>query len=172
MNEVALIGNLCKDPVCSLTAKGTSMARFTLAVDRPYRDAAGNKQADFIYCVCYGPCAEALARRARRGSKLGVRGSLETFNMVKQDVNTSAFTVNVDRVDFLSKDGPAPSEYAASPFSGDETNPFEGEESEPSEDADKISYEDKAKAPEWDGAKTPEKDAKKPRGDDPDGIPF
>ena len=47
MNKVILMGRLTKDPEVKYTQTGKVVTQFTLAVDRPFKSADGNKEVDF-----------------------------------------------------------------------------------------------------------------------------
>ena len=53
MNKVILIGRLTKDPEVRNTSSQATVCRFTLAVDRKFKDQNGQRQADFISCVAW-----------------------------------------------------------------------------------------------------------------------
>ena len=59
MNKVILMGRLARDPEVRYTQgdKPTSVARYTLAVNRTYK-RHGEPDADFINCVAFGNAAE------------------------------------------------------------------------------------------------------------------
>lgn len=76
MNNVSLIGRLCKDPDIREVGKGdkaTTMATFTLAVDR-----IGSEDADFIRCVMFGKTAEFAEKYLAKGTRVGVTGRIQT----------------------------------------------------------------------------------------------
>ena len=56
MNNVQLVGRLARDPEVrySQGAKATAVARYTLAISRPFKNANGEQEADFINCVAFG----------------------------------------------------------------------------------------------------------------------
>ena len=54
MNKVVLMGRLTKDPEVRYTQTGKVETQFTIAVDRPFKDANGNKETDFISVVVWG----------------------------------------------------------------------------------------------------------------------
>ena len=78
MNQVILIGRLTKDPEVKNTASQKSFCTFTLAVDRSYKDANGNKQADFINCVAWGSTSGLISHYFKKGDKFGVIGELQS----------------------------------------------------------------------------------------------
>ena len=51
LNRVVLVGRLTKDPELRYTPSGAAVATFTLAVNRPFTNQSGNREADFINCV-------------------------------------------------------------------------------------------------------------------------
>ena len=55
MNKVILIGRLTRDPEVKTTQSQIAFCGFTIAVDRKFKTAAGEKQADFISCVAWMP---------------------------------------------------------------------------------------------------------------------
>lgn len=78
MNVTSLVGRLTKDLDLSYTPQGTAVGKFTLAVNRPFKNAEGNQEADFIQCVVWRKPAETLANYTKKGSQLGVVGRIQT----------------------------------------------------------------------------------------------
>lgn len=78
INNVTLVGRLTKDPDLRYTTSGTGVATFTLAVNRNFTSADGNREADFINCVIWRKSAETLANYARKGTLLGITGRIQT----------------------------------------------------------------------------------------------
>ena len=73
MNKVILMGRLTRDPDVRYTDGGTSIARYTLAVDRRFK-REGEPTADFINCVVFGKSAEFAEKYFRQGlNKDGVK---------------------------------------------------------------------------------------------------
>lgn len=79
MNKVILMGRLTKDPDIrySQGEKSTAVARFSLAVDRKFKQE-GQPTADFINCLAFGKRAEFIEKYCRKGTKLVVEGSWQT----------------------------------------------------------------------------------------------
>ena len=77
MNKVFLIGNLTRDPDFRETPSGVPMCRFTVAVNRNYKNAEGERQTDFFNCTAWRTTAEAISRYTKKGSKVAVTGSIE-----------------------------------------------------------------------------------------------
>ncbi|MGG5359372.1 single-stranded DNA-binding protein [Enterococcus sp. DIV0240a] len=78
INNVTLVGRLTKDPDLRFTSSGTGVATFTLAVNRNFTGADGQREADFINCVIWRKSAETLANYAHKGTLLGVVGRIQT----------------------------------------------------------------------------------------------
>ncbi len=85
MNRVVLVGRLTKDPDLRYTPAGAAVATFTLAVNRPFKNAQGEQEADFINCVVWRKPAENLANFLKKGSMAGVDGRVQTRNYEGND---------------------------------------------------------------------------------------
>ncbi len=77
MNKVCLIGRLTKDPELRYTTNGTAIANFTLAVNRPFTNQKGNKEADFIPIVVWNKAAENCAQYLAKGQQAAIEGRLQ-----------------------------------------------------------------------------------------------
>ncbi|WP_315995915.1 single-stranded DNA-binding protein [Listeria monocytogenes] len=85
MNRVVLVGRLTKDPDLRYTPAGAAVATFTLAVNRPFKNAQGEQEADFINCVVWRKPAENVANFLKKGSMAGVDGRVQTRNYEDSD---------------------------------------------------------------------------------------
>ncbi|EAG1385982.1 single-stranded DNA-binding protein [Listeria monocytogenes] len=85
MNRVVLVGRLTKDPDLRYTPAGAAVATFTLAVNRPFKNAQGEQEADFINCVVWRKPAENVANFLKKGSMAGVDGRVQTRNYEGND---------------------------------------------------------------------------------------
>ena len=102
MNNVNLIGRLTKDPDVRYAGQNQmAVARFTLAVDRRRANDDGTRDADFISCVAFRKTAEFAEKYLRKGTKLAIRGHIQTGSYQKQD-GTRVYTTDVvvDEVEF------------------------------------------------------------------------
>lgn len=78
LNKVILIGRLTKDPELRFTpANGVAVTTFTLAVDRPFLNQKGEREADFIPVVVWRKLAETCANNLKKGRLVGVSGRLQ-----------------------------------------------------------------------------------------------
>ena len=73
-----LVGRLTKDAELRYTQSNIAVATFTLAVNRPFKNEAGEREADFINCVIWRQSAENLANWAKKGSLIGITGVIQT----------------------------------------------------------------------------------------------
>lgn len=107
LNRIILIGRLTKDPELKYTPNGVAVATFTLAVDRNYKNAQGDRETDFIPCVVYRQLAELVANHLSKGKMAAVDGRLQIRSYEGQDGQKRWSTeVIADNVRFLSpKDG-------------------------------------------------------------------
>jgi len=88
MNVVALVGRLTRDPDIrqSQGENPTVVARYTLAVDRRFsRNGNADQTADFISMVSFGKTAEFLEKYVHKGTKICVRGRIQTGSYTNKD---------------------------------------------------------------------------------------
>lgn len=78
MNRVILVGRITKDPELKQTNSNISYVQFTLAVNRSYKNANGERQADFINCVAWRQVAELISKYIQKGNQIGVEGQIQT----------------------------------------------------------------------------------------------
>ena len=80
INNVVLVGRLTKDVELRYTPANQAVATFTLAVNRTFKNANGEREADFINVVIWRQSAENLANWAKKGALLGITGRIQTRN--------------------------------------------------------------------------------------------
>ena len=78
MNKVILMGRLVRDPELKSTNSGISRATFTVAVDRRFKNADGEREADFISVVAWRQTAEFVSRYFSKGQRIALVGSIQT----------------------------------------------------------------------------------------------
>jgi single stranded DNA-binding protein (ssb) len=78
-NKVILVGNLTRDPELRYTPKGMAIAKIGLAVNRTWRNEAGEtkEEVTFVDVDAFGRQAETLAQYMKKGSPLLVEGRLK-----------------------------------------------------------------------------------------------
>lgn len=100
-NLVVLTGRLTADPELKTTPNGISVTSFSIAVSRRYR-AGEETQADFINIVAWRQTAEFVSKYFKKGSMIGIEGSIQTRKYVdKNGNNRTAFEVVANNVQFV-----------------------------------------------------------------------
>ena len=84
INSVCLVGRLTRDPELKYTQSNIAVASFSLAVNRNFKDANGEREADFINCVIWRQSAENLANWAKKGALIGITGRIQTRSYENQ----------------------------------------------------------------------------------------
>ena len=143
MNKVQLVGRLTRDPEIrySQGENVTATARFSVAVNRRFKNAEGNYDADFINCVAFGKSAEFVEKYFKKGMAIGLTGRIQTGNYTNKDGQKVYTTdVVVEETEFVESKGassadnsnnsrPAPSaannnDFMSIPDGVDEELPF------------------------------------------------
>ena len=147
MNKVFLIGRLTRDPELRYTGNNTPVATFSLAVNRPFSNQQGEREADFINIVVWRKQAENVKNFLTQGSQVAVEGRIQTRTYDDPNGQRRYITeVVADNVEFLgsrnssnnsnnmnntssaaTNAGPTPYDFAdnASPKGTDvDSNPF------------------------------------------------
>jgi single-strand DNA-binding protein len=130
LNKTVLIGRLTKDPELRYTPNGVAVTQFTLAVDRPFTNQDGTREADFIPIVVWRKIAEAAANHLQKGSLVAVDGRIQVRHYDNNEGRRVYVTeVIAENVRFLSKTKEAMSDMAnvgqSDPFDiSDEDLPF------------------------------------------------
>lgn len=103
MNKVFLIGNLTRDPELSETGSGISVCRFSIAVNRDYTNADGERGTDFFNCTAWRGIAETIARYCKKGNKVAICGSIQTRSYEGNDgIKRTATEIVAQNVEFLT----------------------------------------------------------------------
>lgn len=84
INNVVLVGRTTKDPELRYTPSNVAVATFSLAVNRNFKDANGERETDFINCVIWRQQAENLANWAKKGALIGITGRIQTRSYENQ----------------------------------------------------------------------------------------
>lgn len=102
MNTIQLIGNLTRDPEVSETASGVSVARLTIAVNRPF-SSSQERKVDFFNVSAWRTLAENCARYLSKGSKVGVVGYLQNDSYTDKNGDKRFMTkIIANSIEFLS----------------------------------------------------------------------
>lgn len=103
MNKVIMIGRLTKDVVLNTTG-AKPVGKFTIAVNRDFKNKDGKYDADFINCVAFDKRAETIAKYFTKGNKIALTGSWRTGSYDAQD-GTKKYTneLFIDSFEFVEK---------------------------------------------------------------------
>jgi len=153
INRVVLVGRLTRDPELKYTANGAAVASFTVAVNRSFTNAQGEREADFINCVIWRKAAENFSNFTNKGSLVGIDGRLQTRSYENQQGQRVYVTeVVVENFSLLESRSEAerrnsgssnnssnqssnynrPSQSNQSPFGGNNSNQQNGNNNQPS----------------------------------------
>lgn len=131
MNSVQLIGRLTRDPEVRYTDGGSSIARFSLAVDRRFKQENG-ADADFINIVSFGKTAEFIEKYFHKGMKVALNGRIQTGSYTDKD-GKKVYTTDIvaENVEFCESKGNSANNEAPAPASdGDFMSVPDGTEDE------------------------------------------
>lgn len=102
MNKVFLIGRLTKDPELRYTGSNIAVATFTVAVNKPFANQNGEREADFINIVVWRKQAENVKNYLSQGSQVAIDGRIQTRSYDDQEGKKRYVTeVVADNVQFL-----------------------------------------------------------------------
>ena len=87
MNKVVLVGRLTAKPELRYTPSNVAFVRFSVAVNRPYANKDGNREADFINVVCWRNQAETIAKYFDKGNLISLEGRIQTGSYDDKDGN-------------------------------------------------------------------------------------
>nr|DAE82273.1 MAG TPA: Single strand binding protein [Caudoviricetes sp.] len=103
MNKITLLGRLTKDVELKLIGD-RPLAEFSLAVNRRFKNAQGERETDFFNCKLWGKTAETLQQHTMKGQQLLVSGRVENRTFTNQEGQNVRFTeVIVEEFDFVEK---------------------------------------------------------------------
>lgn len=116
MNSVQLIGRFTRDPEIRYTDDGSTIARFSLAVDRRFKSENG-PTADFPNCVAFGKTAEFIEKYFHKGMRMGCQGRIQTGSYTNNDGQKVYTTdVVVENCEFVESKGSQKSEETTEGF--------------------------------------------------------
>jgi single-strand DNA-binding protein len=128
-NIVLLVGNLGADPELRAGAGDIDIASFSLGTNRPRRDSEGRtfkdesgytaKDTEWHRVVCFNGLARSLAKNARKGMLVAVRGRIHNSKWTdKEGIDRYTYEVIADEVQFLGR--PKASDQLALAATGEE----------------------------------------------------
>ena len=103
MNKLTLIGNLTNDPETRSTPNGVTICTFTIAVNRRFANADGERQTDFFRINAWRQLGEVCAKHLKKSKKVAVVGELQArMYDAKNGEKRMSLDVAADEVEFLS----------------------------------------------------------------------
>lgn len=103
MNKQFLIGNIVADPETRTTPSGVTVCTFTIAVNRRFAGADGERQTDFFRINAWRQLGEVCAKHLSKGKKVAVVGELQArLYDAKNGEKRMSLDVAADEVEFLS----------------------------------------------------------------------
>jgi len=104
MNKNEYLGRITKDPELTESENGKTYLRFTIAVDRNFKNKDGKRDTDFIPCVAFGSTAEYIAKHIGKGGRIMVEGDLRTKSWTDKDgierYGFDVFVGNAEVIDY------------------------------------------------------------------------
>jgi single-strand DNA-binding protein len=97
MNFVVLAGRMTSDPELKYTQAGKAFAKFSIAIARTYN----RDEVDFINCTAWGKTAEVAGEYLKKGSLIGVQGSLRVSQYEQDGQKRNRTEVQVNSLEFL-----------------------------------------------------------------------
>ena len=85
INNVVIAGRLTRDADQQFTGSGIEVANLSLAVERPFKSANGEREVDFINVVAWRKTAEIIRKYTRKGSMVGIVGRIQTRNYTNNE---------------------------------------------------------------------------------------
>ena len=92
MNKLILTGRLTRDPELKAIGENNMVAKFTVAVNRNYKDKDGNRPADFIPCEAFGKTAEFISNYVTKGRLVEVDGEMRVDQYQNEEGENRTFT--------------------------------------------------------------------------------
>ena len=126
INNVTIVVRVTSEPELRYTQQNQAVATFSLAVNRQFKNANGDREADFINCVIWRQQAENLVNWAKKGALIGITGRIQTRNYENQQGQRVYVTeVVADNFQMLEsrKEAPIPPDPAITTNSGKNNTP-------------------------------------------------
>lgn len=102
MNKTFLIGNLTRDPELTATPSGVSVCKMSIAVNRNFTNANGERETDFFNIVAWRGLADNCAKFLSKGKKIAVVGSIQNRSYETENGKKFVTEIMADEIEFLS----------------------------------------------------------------------
>ena len=144
MNRVCLVGRLTAKPELKYTPSNVPTTRFSLAVNRTFKNEQGGRDADFINILAWRKTAELICNYFDKGSQIGLEGRIQTGSYDDKDGNKRYTTeVVVDQVYFIDSKNSSNASSDVSPYDYQDTSSSVNVENDPFADfGESVSIDD------------------------------
>lgn len=123
MNKVIEIGRTTNAVELKQTASGVSVAEFSIAVKRSFKNANGEYESDFFNCVAFSKSAETISRYVKKGDMISIEGRLQTRSYTnKEGRKINVTEIIVENFEFLQSKRPDEPRQTEAVF--EEIDPF------------------------------------------------
>jgi single-strand DNA-binding protein len=97
VNKVILVGNLGRDPEMRTTPSGQTMAKFSVATTRKWKDRDGNRQeaTEWHNVVCWGRQAEVAGQYLTKGKQIYLEGRLQTDSWEDRETSKKMYRTEI-----------------------------------------------------------------------------
>src|SRR5258706_6043957 len=118
-NKVILAGNLTRDPELRYTPKGTAIAKIGLAINRTWRNEAGEtkEEVTFVDVDAFGRTAETIGQYLKKGRPILLEGRLrlDTWDDKQTNQKKSKLGVVLESFQFMDSQRPADGSQSPAP---------------------------------------------------------
>ncbi len=101
LNQVVLVGRLCRQPEIKESESGKKRTYITLAVPRSFKNADGEYETDFFDCVLWDNVATSTVEYCNKGDIIGVKGRLQS-RVTEEEPKRNIISVVAEKVTFLT----------------------------------------------------------------------
>lgn len=101
LNQVVLVGRLTRDPEVVETDNEKKVSNLSLAITRPYKNADGIYETDFIEVTLWNGIAESTAEYCKKGDVVGVKGRIQSDTYEKDGERKFSTRVLAERISFI-----------------------------------------------------------------------
>lgn len=102
MNNISIVGRITKDIELQTTSSGIEFTRFNVAVQSEFKTEDGERKADFFTCIAWRENAKNIAKYFKKGSPIGIMGSMNSRYYEKEDGSTqNIWELNVKNFSFV-----------------------------------------------------------------------
>ena len=144
VNQVILMGNLTRDPELRQTPTGQSVCSFSLALNRSYKNQAGEWQeaTDYIDCVAWGPLGERISQYLSKGRRTLVQGRIQSRSWEQDGQKRSKVEVLVNDMTFMDGRGDAGGSAGSSSLGDDNGAPASSSKPASTKKKDDVTVDD------------------------------